>query len=304
MTIRASMMDQDPLKTLERNFPGSSGKAFFQSTQTTNLTAECIRTERDYYTRLSTLLDGSTFLNDIITEQKKDRSFMQCFDVEERTVPLDELCPGDDDTDDEDYGLDSPTTQQPETSILSPDTHLLPQGIPGSNSGTSSLATQSATKAEEDMFVSTKGAMFLPSDTSTAPHGSKKRDLQTRKQSYLWHVEDLCSSDISDPDFYQYDEDESLNESGSEDEQIDIFHRAAKHLQGDEYKAVRHALDVAAEKLVSPAIGFPPPGFAKEYHSRERKRMKEVHKLAEDDLKIQEKFPHAFKIQRLDASHD
>lgn len=65
MTIR-SMVDQHPLKTLERNFPGSSGKAFFQPTQTTNLTAECIRAERDYCTRLSTLLDGATFFNDII----------------------------------------------------------------------------------------------------------------------------------------------------------------------------------------------------------------------------------------------
>lgn len=59
-----------------------------------------------------------------------------------------------------------------------------------------------------------------------------------------------------------------MDESGSEDERIDIFHRAAKHLQGDEYKAVRHALDVVAEKLVSPALGFPPPEFTKEYHSR------------------------------------
>ncbi|KAK5809268.1 hypothetical protein F5H01DRAFT_39821 [Linnemannia elongata] len=229
---------------------------------------------------------------------------MQCFDVEERTVPLDELCPDDDDTDDEDYGLDSTTTQQPETSILSPDTHVSPQGTPGSNSATASLPIQTAIKAEEDMLVSTNGAMFLASETSTAPHGSKKRDLQTRKQSYSWHVGDLCSSDISDPDFYQYDEDESLDESGSEDERIDVFHRAAKHLQGDEYKTVRHALDVAAEKLVSPAIGFPPPGFAKEYRSRQRKRMLEVHKLAEDDQMIQEKFAHAFKIQRLDLSHD
>lgn len=117
-------------------------------------------------------------------------------------MPLDELCPNDDDTDDEDYGLDPTTTQQPEASILSPDTHLLPRGIPGSNSATSSLATQSAIRSKEDMLVSTKGVMYLASGTSKAPHGSEKRDLQTRKQSYSWPVEDLCSSDISDPDFY------------------------------------------------------------------------------------------------------
>ncbi|KAF9079494.1 hypothetical protein BGX23_003914, partial [Mortierella sp. AD031] len=88
-------------------------------------------------------------------------------------------------------------------------------------------------------------------------------------------MKDLRSSNISDPDFYQYEEDEHLDESGSEDERIDVLHRAAELLQGDEYKVVRHALDVAAEKLVSPAIGFASPGFTKEYHSRERERMEE-----------------------------
>lgn len=55
--------------------------------------------------------------------------------------------------------------------------------------------------------------------------------------------------------------------SGSEDEHIDAFHRAAELLKGDENKAVRHILDVAAEKLVTPEIGFPSPGFTKEYRN-------------------------------------
>lgn len=197
IAVRASMMDHIPRETLERSTPGISGQAPFQSTQASNLTPTCTRTERDYYTRLSTILDGSSFLDDIITEQRRDRSFMECFDVKERTVPLDELFPSDDSSDDEDYGLDSTTMRQPGTLVPSTDMHSLPQTTPGLDSATSYLATQPAAEAV-DMLVLTKGAMFLVPDTIIAPHGSivRERFIQTRNQSNPCSVEDLRSSDI------------------------------------------------------------------------------------------------------------
>ncbi|KAF9080018.1 hypothetical protein BGX29_005685, partial [Mortierella sp. GBA35] len=72
---------------------------------------------------------------------------MTCFDVEERTVPLDELFPSNDNSDDEDYGLDSTTMRQSGAPVLSPDTHSLsPFSL---NSTTSSLAAQSAAEAAD-----------------------------------------------------------------------------------------------------------------------------------------------------------
>ncbi|KAI1291641.1 hypothetical protein EDD11_008835 [Mortierella claussenii] len=98
---RACLMDGSPRMSLEERFPGACGQGNSRLTPVTYTD-----TQRDYYTRLSALLEGSTSLNNVIQRMSTNREFMECFDVEPKAVPLDDLFPDEDDPDDEDYGND------------------------------------------------------------------------------------------------------------------------------------------------------------------------------------------------------
>ncbi|KAI7829669.1 hypothetical protein BC939DRAFT_441431 [Gamsiella multidivaricata] len=198
---RASMMNRYPRMTLEQRFPGAFGPAICQSTQNSSLVpATYTSAERDYYTRLSALLDGSTFLNDVIHQRRKNSDFMECFAMEPRTVPLDELFPDEDDTDDEDYGNDSTSMRQPGAAVQSLETCPLSQLLEAPRLG---LTTSSSTLRTSDVLVLTEGAILLAPGTIVAPSGSivAQRTLQTKHQFYAWPTDDLRSSDISEPEF-------------------------------------------------------------------------------------------------------
>ena len=103
---RASMTDRNPRMAVALRFLGVFEPGLSQSTKASSLTPVTHSNNiRDYYSRLSTLLDRSAFVNDIIHRRIQDPNFMECFDVDPRTVSLGELFANKDDadTDDDDY---------------------------------------------------------------------------------------------------------------------------------------------------------------------------------------------------------
>ncbi|KAI1295210.1 hypothetical protein EDD11_007958 [Mortierella claussenii] len=264
---RACLMDGSPRMPLEERFSGACGQGNSSLTPVTYTD-----TQRDYYTRLSALLDGSTSLNNVIQRMSTNKEFMECFNVEPRAVPFDDLSPDEDDPNDEDYGNDFASMRQPGTAITSS------QAPPLLDTPRPQSTMLFSTFGASDVLVLTEGATLLAPGTIVAPPGSilSQRSLQTRHQSYTWPIDDIRSSDISDQDFLQYDEDGAWSEEKSEDERIDILTKAAEILQGDENKSLRHAIDLAAEKLTNPGIGVPNASLVKDHNTRERKKMKDI----------------------------
>ena len=101
---RASMMDSNPRMAVALRFPDIFEPAINQPTKASNcIPATHPDNTRDYYSRLSTLLDGSALVNDIIYQRMQEPEFMECFNVDPRMVSLDELFTNENDTDDDDY---------------------------------------------------------------------------------------------------------------------------------------------------------------------------------------------------------
>ncbi len=298
--VDRSSMDSAPRMSLDQRFPEACAPTDFETQINNQLDMSTYNPmTRDYYTRLSSLLDGSPILGKVIDQQCLKKEFSQPFEDAKAACTLqDGRLSSDDDEGDEDYINDATHGRQPGKS-----TH--PRRLYNSSYLEDSVwsvnSSQASSTLSDSIVLTQGGVIFAPPGTVVAQSGTvvlPARTLTTKRNTYSWMTDDLRSSDISDPDLVQYDAPEAWSDEASEGEKQDAFIRAAELLQGDEFQAVRHALDVAAEKISIQKKEVASPAYVKEYNKRQREEDERQRALEEEEALLKKRFP-GFEIHRL-----
>lgn len=307
---RATSMDQTPRVALLQRFPEASGSADFENAIENHLDPKSYTTtQRDHFTRLSSLLDGSPFLTGVIQKQcESNKEFRECFNnVKPATTTMlqDDLFPSEDDEDDEDYINDATHGRQPGLPVF----HSPLPSLPSSPSSLSSPSSPAPRISTDSLVLTAGGVIFAPPGTVVSHKDGTvvlpARKLETKRKAYSWMTDDLRSSDISDQDLVEYEWDDKRSEVASEDCDQDRMIRVAERLPGNDNQRLRHDLDVAGEKAALGRVALPGAAYMREYNKRMRQEEEDIQWLYEENEKLQEKYPLPnFELEGLDAREE